>query len=62
MSKPRLEIIETDGNVFSILGKAVIAGRKAGWDKERIDKFKAEAMSGDYDNALRTCMKHFNVC
>lgn len=59
--KPKLKIIGTDGNVFSILGKASIAGRKAGWDKAKVDKFMKEAMSGTYDKALQTCMKHFNV-
>jgi len=62
MGKPTLKIIGTDGNVFSILGKARVAGRAAGWDKAKIDRFTKEAMSGDYDNALRTCMKHFDVC
>jgi len=62
MDKPKLKIIGTDGNVFSILGLASKAGRKAGWDKEKVDKFLAECMSGDYDNALRTCMEHFDVC
>jgi len=61
MGKPTLKIIGTDGNVFSILGKAQIAGRAAGWDKEKIDKFTAEAMSGDYDHALQTCMEYFDV-
>lgn len=61
MSKPKLQLTGTDGNVFSIIGKAVIAGRKAGWDKKKINKFTAEAMSDDYDNALRTCMKYFDV-
>jgi len=62
MNKPTLQLTGQDGNVFNILGKASIAGRKAGWDKEKIDKFLAECMSGDYDNALRTCMEHFDVC
>jgi len=61
MGKPKLQLSGQDGNVFSILGRAIAAGRKANWTKEKIDKFTAEAVSGDYDNALQTCMKHFDV-
>ena len=60
--KPTLEIIGKDGNVFNILGLAVRAARKAGWDEERIEKFKKDAMSGDYDNVLRLCSDNFDVC
>lgn len=59
--KPTLEIIGKDGNVFNILGLAVRAARKAGWDEKRIEKFKEDAMSGDYDNVLRLCMDNFDV-
>lgn len=61
MSKPKLQLTGTDGNVFSILGKARRAVRIAKWPKEKIDKFTAEATSGNYDHALQTCMKHFDV-
>ena len=59
--KPELRLIGEDGNVFFILGKAVREARRAGWDEERIEKFKKEAMSGDYDHALQTCMEYFEV-
>lgn len=59
--KPRLILTGENGNAFNVLGKCCLAARKAGWSKERLDAFKAEAMSGDYDNLLRTCLKHFNV-
>ena len=61
MGKPTLKIIGTDGNVFSILGKASIAARKANWPKEKVDKFLAECMSGDYDHVLQMCIEHFEV-
>jgi len=60
--KPQLEIIGKDGNVFNILGLAIRAGRKAGWSKERIEKFKKDAMSGDYNNVLNLCSENFDVC
>ena len=61
MSKPKLKLIGEDGNVFYILGKAVREARRAGWTEEKIAEFKEKAMSGDYDNALRTCMAYFDV-
>ena len=61
MNKPRLELIGEDGNVFSILGRATREAKRAGWSEEKIKKFQAEAMSGDYDHALQTCMEYFDV-
>ena len=61
MSKPRLKLIGEDGNVFFILGKATREARRAGWSKEKIEKFQKEAMSSDYDHALQTCMDYFEV-
>lgn len=59
--KPELRLIEEDGNVFFIMGKAVREARRAGWSEEKIEKFKEDAMSGDYDHALQTCMEYFEV-
>jgi hypothetical protein len=60
-TKPKLALIEEDGNAFAILGRAREVARKAGWDKTQIDKFMGEAASGDYDHLLQTCMKYFEV-
>jgi len=59
--KPELELVGQDGNVFSILGNATRVARKAGWSKEKIEEFQKKAMSGDYNNALQTCMDYFDV-
>ena len=61
MSKPELRIIGKDGNAFYILGLAVREAKIAGWDKEKIEQFKKEAMSGNYDHLLQTCMEYFDV-
>jgi len=61
MSKPELKLIGEDGNVFFILSKAVREARRAGWDEEKIERFKEDAMSGDYDHALQICMEYFEV-
>ncbi len=59
--KPELKLVGEDGNAFSIIGKAVREARRAGWDKEKIEKFQEEAMSGDYNHVLQTCMGYFDV-
>jgi len=61
MEKPKLKIIGQDGNAFFILGKAQQAAKQAGWEKEQIDGFMKEAMAGDYDHLLATCMEFFEV-
>jgi len=50
-----------DGNAFSIIGRVGNALRDAGVDKAECEKFRKEAMSGDYDNVLTTCMKWVDV-
>jgi hypothetical protein len=39
----------------------MIAARKAGWTKERIDAVMQEMRAGDYDHLLQTAMTHFEV-
>jgi len=61
MEKPKLKLVGEDGNVFNILGLALKAAKAANWKKEKIEKFKKEAMAGNYDQALQICMKYFDV-
>lgn len=61
MSKLKLELSGQDGNAFFIIGRAVRVAKKAGWSKEELEKFTKEAMSGDYDNVLKSCSKYFDV-
>ncbi len=46
-----------DGNAFFIIGRVRKALRQAGVSNAEIDAFGDEAMSGDYDNVLRTVMR-----
>jgi hypothetical protein len=48
-----------DGNSLFIIGRCRHAARKAGVLNSEIEKFCEEAMSGDYDHVLQTCMKWF---
>ena len=56
-----VELVGGDGNAFAILGSVKRAMQRGGLPKEVIDKFREEAMSGDYDNLLTTCMRYVNV-
>lgn len=49
-----------DGNAFVIIGRASAAARKAGVTQEEITAFQEEAMSGNYDKVLQTCMSWFD--
>jgi len=59
--KPTVKLIDTDGNAFAIMGRVKDALRKAGADKEYVDKYLKEAMFGDYDNLLCVTMDYVDV-
>ena len=63
MTKPKLKLklSGSDGNAFMILGKAIGTARKAGLSQEEIEKFRVEAMEGNYDHLLQTCMDYVEV-
>ena len=46
-----------DGNAFFILGTMLRALKANDVPKEEIDEFRDQAMSGDYDHLLATCME-----
>lgn len=60
---PELEVQLTgiDGNAFSIIGTVTQALRRHGVSREEINEFRDEAMSGDYNNVLQTCMRWVDV-
>jgi hypothetical protein len=58
---PQVPLVGMDGNAFNIIGKTVKAFKKAGADKEYIDKYMEEAMSGDYDHLLGVTMEYVEV-
>jgi len=59
--RPAIRLSGKDGNAFAILGTVTAALKKAGCSKEHRDAFMREAMSGDYDHLLQTCMKYADV-
>ena len=56
-----VRLVGTDGNAFSVLGVVRRAMKAAGLPQEEIDEFMDQAMSGNCDNLLATCMKWVNV-
>jgi hypothetical protein len=51
----------TDGNALSLVGKVATALERGGAGDDKVRAFSEEALSGDYDNVLRTCMKWVDV-
>lgn len=51
----------TDGNAMSLVGKVATALQLGQVEAVNVRAFREEALSGDYDNVLRTCMKWVDV-
>ena len=60
-TKPIVKLIGQDGNAFSVMGAVKQALKQSGADKEYIDKYLNEAMSGDYYNLLAVSMKYVQI-
>lgn len=56
-----VQLIGTDGNAFSILGKVTETLKQAGYDDEFINEYLEQATSGDYDNLLQVTMTYVYV-
>jgi hypothetical protein len=56
-----VELVGSDGNAFNIIGLCNKEARKQNVPAEKINEFMNEAMSSDYSNLLRTCMKWFTI-
>jgi hypothetical protein len=59
--KPVVKLTGQDGNAFFVMGNVKQALRRAGADKEYIDKYLNEATSGDYNHLLAVSMKYVDV-
>jgi hypothetical protein len=57
----KVKLVDRDGNAFAILGACIKAARNGGVPQADIDAFRAEAMSGNYDNLLQATMRWFDV-
>jgi len=59
--KIKVELVGQDGNAFSIMGRVSKAMRRAGVEKDVIDQYTKESMSGDYDHLLQVAMSYVDV-
>ncbi len=58
--KPRVRLVGEDGNAFAILGRVRRALREAGASTEYIERYSAEATSGDYSCLLAVTMSYID--
>ncbi len=61
VTKPTVKLVGEDGNAFAIMGRVKKALRRAGADKEYIDKYLKEATVADYSYLLTVSMEYVNV-
>lgn len=59
--KIKVKLTGQNGNAFNLIGLVRAALRKANVPYDDVDRFCTEAMSGDYDHVLQTCMKWVDV-
>lgn len=60
-TKPVVNLIGKDGNAFGIMGRVKQALKRAGADKEYIDKYLSEATSRDYNHLLTVSIEYVEV-
>ena len=56
-----VQLSESNGNAYAIIGKVAKALRKADAGEDEVIAFIKEAKAGDYDHLLQTCMKWVDV-
>ena len=56
-----VQLTGNDGNAFAIMASVSRALKDHGVEREEVNTFTQEAMSGDYDNLLRTAMRWVEV-
>jgi hypothetical protein len=57
----RVRLTGQDGNAFSIIGRVREALSDADVPDEKVKRFAAEAMSGNYDHLIQTVMRWVKV-
>jgi hypothetical protein len=57
----KVRLSGSDGNAFAVLGRCRTQARRAGVGADEIQAFFTEAMAGDYNALLQTCMRWFDV-
>ena len=60
LKKPKVKLTGRDGNAFMIIGLCSRALKDHG-QADKVEAFRKEAMSGDYDNVLATAAKYCDI-
>ena len=53
-------LVGVNGNAFAVMGYTARALKETG-HKDLVTQMQSEAMSGDYNNLLRVCMKYVDI-
>lgn len=61
LPRPTVDLSHSGGNALTLVSATQKALRKAGWTHPQCDAFRKEALSGNYDHVLQTCMKYAEV-
>lgn len=56
-----VELTDTDGNAYAVMGAVRKALRRAGVSSEEIAAYATESTSGDYDHLIQTAMRWVDV-
>ena len=56
--KVQIDIANSDGNAFALIGGWKRAARREDWSEDDIEAVIAEAMSSDYDHLVQTIMEY----
>jgi len=56
-----VQLTGTDGNAFAVMGAVQRAMKQHHEAKNDVAEFQKEAMSGDYNHLLATCMRYVTV-
>jgi len=59
--RPRINLVGQDGNIFNVLSIAKKAYKNHYGNVDGWEEILEEIISDDYDHALRTVMKYFDV-
>ena len=56
--RPFVRLVGEDGNAFAIMGRVVLALKRAGASRAHRDAYVREAQSGDYQHLLTTTLMY----
>lgn len=60
-NKPAVQLSGGDGNVFAVLGLCRRAALRNGWTQAQWALVREKMTAGEYDDALATAQKYFEV-